>query len=192
MIFLGLCLLFAVPFLIAWYMYSNNYVVGAKMSNNGQLISPALHMQALALKNEQGAGFDQENLRGKWIMMYVNTGACRKLCRKNLYFMRQIKTAMGKDQNRVERVLLTFSRRPGVNTKRLVRKRYPGTVHVIADVNQYAHFVHQLQPKKVQVKAGELFIVDPKGNIMMRYSSQAKSRGEYKDLKRLLKASQIG
>jgi hypothetical protein len=39
---------------------------------------------------------------------------------------------------------------------------------------------------------GRVFVVDPLGNVMMRYGADATTKGIQKDLKRLLKVSQIG
>ena len=50
----------------------------------------------------------------------------------------------------------------------------------------------------VRVEAGpandraHIYLADPHGNVMMRWSSQPDFRGMLKDLVRLLKASQIG
>jgi len=40
--------------------------------------------------------------------------------------------------------------------------------------------------------AGDVLLVDPNGNIMMRYDDQATSKGMLKDVKKLLKLSNIG
>jgi hypothetical protein len=37
-----------------------------------------------------------------------------------------------------------------------------------------------------------VYVVDPLGNFMMSYAANAEARGMLKDLKRLLKISQIG
>jgi len=40
--------------------------------------------------------------------------------------------------------------------------------------------------------AGDIFLVDPRGNLMMRYGADISMKGMHEDLKRLLKLSQIG
>ena len=42
------------------------------------------------------------------------------------------------------------------------------------------------------LQAGDVLLVDPNGNIMMRYDDQATSKGMLKDVKKLLKLSNIG
>ena len=37
-----------------------------------------------------------------------------------------------------------------------------------------------------------IYLVDPRGNVMMRWPANPQMRGMLKDLERLLKASQIG
>ena len=42
------------------------------------------------------------------------------------------------------------------------------------------------------VQPGEVLLIDPLGNLVMRYESGFVAKGLYKDLKRLLKLSNIG
>jgi hypothetical protein len=42
------------------------------------------------------------------------------------------------------------------------------------------------------VSAGRLYIVDPLGNLMMRYDADVDPRGIIKDIQRLIKNSRIG
>ena len=43
-----------------------------------------------------------------------------------------------------------------------------------------------------QLESGYVYLVDPNGNLMMKYNHMATSRGLLKDIKKLLKISNIG
>lgn len=40
--------------------------------------------------------------------------------------------------------------------------------------------------------SGKVFLVDPLGNVMMRYNNEAPAKGMIKDLQHLIRASRIG
>jgi len=50
----------------------------------------------------------------------------------------------------------------------------------------------QAVPKDAEHRAGWVYIVDPIGNIMMRYAPGFAGPGLVKDLERLLRVSQVG
>jgi hypothetical protein len=43
-------------------------------------------------------------LRGKWVFVTFDARRCDAYCERKLYFMRQVRTAQGKDQARIERL----------------------------------------------------------------------------------------
>jgi cytochrome oxidase Cu insertion factor (SCO1/SenC/PrrC family) len=43
-----------------------------------------------------------------------------------------------------------------------------------------------------QLIPGTIYLLDPNGNMMMRYDEKATSKGMLKDIKKLLKISNIG
>ena len=45
-----------------------------------------------------------EALRGKWVLVSFDEATCDAACERKLYFMRQVRRAQGKDQDRVERL----------------------------------------------------------------------------------------
>jgi hypothetical protein len=49
-----------------------------------------------------------------------------------------------------------------------------------------------LAPFPADARATTVFIVDPKGNLMMRYDAHAAPRGLHEDLQKLLNLSHIG
>src|SRR5687768_636271 len=82
----------AAPFALGWAAWYFGWGTG-RPGNYGELITPRLLT---------GPVF--EPLRGRWLLVAFDTAACDAYCEKKLYYMRQIRTALGKDQGRVERL----------------------------------------------------------------------------------------
>ncbi len=177
-----LAILFIGPMLAAWFLFTEQgQQLRVGTINRGTLILPPLPMQKLSLQTIQGNKFNQQQLRGKWILVYVNPNQCQEACRVNLYNMRQIRLALGKDQNRVTRLLIATTKSSQQSIENLIEHAYPGT-----------QFALSTQAKLGKVKPGDLYIVDPHGNIMMSYSHNNSASDVLKDMKKLLKVSQIG
>jgi hypothetical protein len=166
---LKLLLLFlacAAPFILGWAAWYFGWGTGHP-GNYGELIEP-----------RPLAGPVFEPLRGKWLLVAFDAPSCDAYCEKKLYFMRQIRTALGKDQDRVERVWVLIgpgTPRPevlgafaGTRTARASAQPFPG--------NPPDH----------------VYLVDPLGNLMMRFPREPDPSGMLKDLQRLLRYSRVG
>lgn len=163
-------LFFAAPFALAWLAWWLDWAPGAT-SNYGELVEPRLLT---------GAPFEQ--LRGKWVLVSLDASVCGAYCERKLYFMRQLRRAQGRNQARVERLwLLTDGRRPAD----ALRAAIEGT-HIEHAPALVARF-----PAAGAV-ADHIYVVDPLGNLMMRYPRDPDPSRMLKDLQRLLKVSGLG
>lgn len=127
-----------------------------------------------------------EALKGKWLMLQVDSAACATACQKKQYDIRQLRIAQGKSTDRVERVWLTTDSL-NVDPKLLVG--IDGTHIIKADP--------AILEKWLPVDAGtkiedHIYLIDPLGNLMMRFPKDADANKVKKDLSKLLKASAIG
>lgn len=129
-----------------------------------------------------GRPMDTGSFKGKWVMVYVGGGACPQSCRDLLYFMRQTRTAQGKEMDRIERLwLLTDDVQPAVE----LQQAHPGLHYLKPVVSPAAQFPGS-------DTGAHLYMVDPLGHLMMRWPQNPDPRRMIKDIKQLLKASQIG
>ena len=172
---------FAVPVLAAWLAYFGWHP--DKHKNYGSLltVTPLSHTQGMKMN---GVPFNLDSLKGKWLMVYVGEAACDATCSKQLYYMRQSWISQGKDQERVERVWVVTD--TGIPKPALL-KSHPGLHVWRAD---QAAFLDQFPTEGPQTH--HLYMVDPLGNLMMRFPANPDPKGMIKDMKLLLKASQIG
>lgn len=148
-----------------------------KFVNYGELFGPVATSAA-------DAPPEVARLRGKWLFMMSDSGACDDWCTRKLYIMRQVRLTQGKDQERIERVwLLEDGQTP---SPQLVRE-YDGTTIVPAQGSALLAKLTKGTPAR-----DHLFVVDPLGNVMMRYPRDADPNRIKKDIGRLLRASRIG
>ncbi len=179
--FLLLIGVFLAPVVAAYLAYSGWRPAGH--TNYGDLLK-VTPLQKAAGSTADGQPFNLEALRGKWVMVHVGTARCDAACAWQLYLMRQTRIAQGKEQDRIERLwVLTDS---GIPDARLLQE-HPG-LHVWRPAD--AAFVAQFPA--AQNRAEHIYLVDPLGNLMLRFPAQVDAKRMMNDLRLLLKASQIG
>lgn len=150
--------------------------------NYGELIGP-LPLPDSALVLADGAPFRLSQLRGKWLLASVDSGRCDAACDRKLLYMRQLRLTQGKNSDRVERLwLITDDTAPRAETA----AQYQGTWFVRAGGEALKLFPAPGTP------VDHVYLIDPLGNLMMRFPRDPDPRLMIKDLTRLLKASQIG
>jgi hypothetical protein len=125
------------------------------------------------------------DLKGKWVLVQFDGGACAAACERKLYFMRQVRRAQGKEMQRVARLWLLTDRVPP-DAKLL--KAIEGTVVAPRDGIDAANGAFPAQGSVTD----HIYLVDPLGNLMMRFPREPDPSRVIKDLQRLLRASSFG
>lgn len=180
------CLL---PVLASYFFY---YVAPpAGRVNYGELIDPQIDWptdaKAPTLRALSGAPFDITALRGKWVLLTIDGGACDTRCAEKLYMIRQQRLMLNKDRDRVERLWLIIDDAP-VDPK--IQAAYEGTQMVRVSAADLQRIIEPAA--RVGSPNDHLFIIDPLQHLMMRYPARPDPDGMKRDLARLLKASRIG
>jgi hypothetical protein len=152
-------------------------------TNYGELITPTPIANSV-VRQADGREFRFDAFKGKWVLLMVDSGSCNEFCRRKLYDMRQVRLTQGKDMDRIERAWLVDDRERPADA---IIAQYAGT-HVLAA--ESSPLLSQL-PARGSIR-DHIYIVDPLGNLMMRYPRDADPSKMKKDIIRLLKASRIG
>lgn len=178
--FLALVAVFVVPMVAAWIAYFGWRP--AAHNNYGTLIAPAplAHTAGSAF----GAPYDFKSLGGKWAMVYVGPAACDAACEQALYYMRQTRIAQGREQSRIERVWVVED---GAAPAADALKNQEGLIVWTPTSSEFA-----AQFPGDPARAAHIYLVDPLGNLMLRWPADPEPKKIMKDLKLLLKASQVG
>jgi hypothetical protein len=155
-------------------------------TNFGQLIQPQRPMPALNVSRIDAAPYAMSELLGQWVLLQVDAGECAQACRDKLYALRQQRTMTGKDRDRIDRVwLITDSTRPDA----MLERDFAGTIMLRADAAQLAAWLPVEPGRQLQ---DYLYVIDPIGNLMMRFAADGDPARIRKDIGRLLKASRMG
>ena len=166
----------AVPLMIAMVMYFNLWAVPDGRTNFGQLLLPPNQLQQTQLVDEKDLPWSQEEADRRWLVVYLTPQACDQACQEATHLLRQINIALGKEAHRVTRV---FVNQKGPANPQLT-EQYPALLQLTSQ-----------SPEFFELGQG-IYLVDPLGNIMMYYSYDFVGKELLKDLKKLLKNSNIG
>lgn len=179
-----LAALFVLPLLIVAAMYQLQWRPSG--SSHGQLISPPQPLHLADLQTLQGKTFGAAQWKDKWDLVYVSAQGCNPSCERQLHDLRQVHAALGKEIGRVQRILLVTASGQDKQLAR-IQAQYPDLI-VLAGPSA-APLAGQFNPDAHKDNA---FLVDPLGNLMMRYPPGYEARGMYKDLMRLMTYSWVG
>lgn len=194
---IGLALLFFAPLGLAFYMYYGHgtWHPGGRV-NAGELVEPARPLPALALPLMGSGATDPSFLKGKWTLLYVERGICSQPCQKRLYDTRQVRLALDRDMNRVQRVFIADG---DCCDAQFLHQQHPDLITIRATAA--AAPLLALLPARGTAADAEasgaagaprVYLIDPLGNLMMSYPAGAKPKGMLEDMKRLLRLSSIG
>jgi cytochrome oxidase Cu insertion factor (SCO1/SenC/PrrC family) len=154
----------AAPFALGWLAYEFGWGVSGG-GNYGELIAPRPVAEALA------------PLKGKWVLVTFDAGACDSACEKKLYIVRQVRKAQGKDAERIERLwMITDGAKPRAELLAAIEGSHTATGNLDFPGERAEH----------------IYLVDPLGNLMMRFPKDPDPARIIKDLQRLLKYSGFG
>jgi cytochrome oxidase Cu insertion factor (SCO1/SenC/PrrC family) len=158
-------------------------------SNKGELLNPIIDVESFDLTDENGKEKSRDEItEHKWHMIYFAGSSCDDACNKILYNMRQINIAVGKNANRLQRLVVHLDE-PDEEFQALIVKEYPEARHAKADANTIEAALQNVGP---YFRSNEIYIMDPLGNIMLRFTQEQSYKDLLHDLNKLFKVSQIG
>ncbi len=168
------------PVVLSYALYFSDFK--PKSTHYGDLI-PLVKMTGAGTNIVSNTILRMKDLHGKWVLVHVDSGTCNEVCQKKLYFMRQVRLVQGKEKQRIERLWLIND---DVNPETKLLSDFEGTYFVKA---QHSEMLDQIETKDAQTKY--IYLIDPMGNLMMRFPESVDGTKMGKDIKRLLQVSQM-
>ena len=185
-----LALMTLVPFSFAWYLTTDpDFRPGS--TNNGKLIIPVVTTKRADFKGvDQFSKDNLKELNGHWVMLNVISGAkCLKVCVDAIHATKQIRLMINKDLTRTRRAVIIMQGKQRADYQpwwdqddRLLKVKVDATL---------TKQIKQLLGG-AEIGEGQLILMDPLGNLMMQYKSGFDPYAVKRDLKKLLRISQIG
>jgi cytochrome oxidase Cu insertion factor (SCO1/SenC/PrrC family) len=185
-ILLLIALVCAAPIAISYFTY---YVIKPQggTTSYGALVEPQRPIPAsLMATGDDGHAAPLASLKGQWLMISVDGGACGEACATKLYFMRQVRALQGEERGRIATVWL---RTDDAVVPEVLKTAYPDTRMLRADAAALAQWLPATDTTK---DTDHIYLVDPNGNLMMRFPAHADPSKINADVAKLLKWSRIG
>lgn len=170
------------PFIASFAVY-HFYKPEGRVNYGELMVGKTLPVEPLVQAGGEGA-FTLRQLEGKWLFVVVDDAACDAYCEKKLWQIRQIRKTQGKYPERIERVWLVTG--SGTPAQRLATE-YEGTWMIRAAGSALLEAL-----PFAGARADHIYLVDPLGNLVLRYPRDADPSRIRRDLERLLKVSRIG
>ena len=174
----ALCVAPVIASYIAYYV-----TPPAGHTNYGErLNAPPLPPAQLRLVD--GAPFEMSALRGKWVLLMADSAQCNEACQRKLLVMRQLRLTQGKEMERIERAWL-------ISDEGAVESGVAGEFRGTWLIRAGAGGILKSLPVEGPL-TDYIYVLDPLGNVVLRYPRDAEPGRMIKDLTRLLKTSRIG
>jgi cytochrome oxidase Cu insertion factor (SCO1/SenC/PrrC family) len=188
-------LLSLAPVLAAVIVYFNPQWRPEGSVNYGQLVEPQRPMPVAAdlqLTTLDGKPFDLNSLKGKWLLVAADGAACPDSCARKLFILRNSHASQGKNVERLARVWFITDDAP---VPEKVLEAYKGTTMVRVKPEQLQKFLTTMGVKAStasEALAEPMWIIDPNGNLILQYPTDAEPEKVRKDISKLVYNSRIG
>lgn len=168
---------FAAPLALALLVYGRPHWQPAGSLEHGELMRPAQVLETPVLLDRRGRRLEDSLFRGTWTLLYPSGAGCASECLMLMDLLKRVCQAQVRGPGRVQRVLAV--RMLPEDTARVLNRIDPG-LRVV------------LTPAPWTLPAGQIYLVDPLGNLVLRYPRGFAPQGLARDLGRLLGLSRIG
>jgi cytochrome oxidase Cu insertion factor (SCO1/SenC/PrrC family) len=166
--------IFAAPLALAWLLYHGGHWQPSRGLQHGELLQPLQPLVVSTLSSADGLPFDGAQLRGRWTLLYHSSNRCADDCQQLLMTLQHVRLAQGQAMTHVQRVLV-LSAPPGDEEARQLR----GSGNDLRVVTAASW----------PLASGSVYLLDPQGNLVLRYRPGFEPRGLLQDLQRLLRLS---
>jgi len=181
---IGIVLLFVTPVIYAWYLvFFTNFKMHSKGVEHGLLISPIIQVGDFELVEPISHKIYQ--LMGKWTLVSFVENKCDKACEFQLYSLRQIWVALGKDGNKIQRLVIVKDNNL-ITSEQIKLSQGQFLLKDDRDLKDRLNSRFKSYPA---FESEAIYLIDPYGNLMMQYKKGTNPSGIIKDLERLIRIS---
>jgi hypothetical protein len=161
------------PMALAIAMYQWRFWVPETRTYHGELIGDG------SSRADLGVEADEK----RWQLLVTAPGSCSEDCRQLVYLARQIQIGLNRETGRASHAL-AIGTPLAEDYAATLQREYPQLRRYPLDAERYR--------ARFDDDAASLWIIDPLGNLVLRYDGNVSGRSILKDLQLLLKLSRIG
>lgn len=162
------------PMALATFMYKLQFWVPQSRSYHGEMIGNG------QIRADIGVQADEQ----RWQLLVTAPTACAADCQQLVYLARQLQISLGRDASRASHALAS-AQPVSAEYEAKLKVEYPQLQRYSLDLSTFTK--DAAAPGDAQ-----LWIVDPHGNLVLRYDAKVKGKDLLNDLRLLLKLSNIG
>ncbi|WLH18551.1 hypothetical protein [Pseudomonas simiae] len=162
------------PMALATFMYKLQFWVPQSRSYHGEMIGNG------QTRADIGVQADEQ----RWQLLVTAPTACAADCQQLVYLARQLQISLGRDASRASHALAS-AQPVSAEYEAKLKVEYPQLQRYSLDLSTFTK--DAAAPGDAQ-----LWIVDPHGNLVLRYDAKVKGKDLLNDLRLLLKLSNIG
>ncbi|UYP30395.1 hypothetical protein OEG79_20465 [Pseudomonas sp. Z8(2022)] len=163
------------PMFLASAMYQWRFWVPETRSYHGVLIGDGRTLADLGV---------QAAVEPRWQILVTAPGACEADCQQLVYLARQIQIGLNRETSRASHGLALAEPLPA-DYDATLKREYPQLGRYQLDLQAY-------EKAAEAVPGAQLWLVDPHGNLVLRYPAGSNGKAILDDLRYLLKISLIG
>lgn len=179
---------FALPVVLSSLLYYSGWRP-TSTGNYGELIQPARFIEDMTFQSIDGKKIQLSELHGKWTMIYFDSASCPAECIDRVFFMRQTHHSLGKYLDKIQRVLILTDNK-GIDSLNAKLTDYVDMRVFTAGKDSMSKLYQSFDMlSQADIDQRNIFLLDQRGNLMMRYKSISEPASVRKDLERLLKYS---
>jgi len=168
------------PLLIAWFMAATGWGIPDTTKNYGELVTVSSKVPQHLM----------ELHRGRWGLLLMSK-ECAERCREQLIIMQQVHKSLGKEFNRLQSIWL------GSEGQELFPSQHVGGAGRSAvDGNVGEEGVKNIESwfsgNDLPVNDHSIWLIDPSGNLVLRFVPGLSGKDILSDIRWLLKVSRLG
>jgi hypothetical protein len=174
---LAIWAVFAAPLALALAVYGRPDWQPEGRLEHGEIIDPVRVLDVSGLLDSAGRPLEGTQFRGHWTLLYASGAGCPEECLRLMDTLKRVGLAQSRGAGVSRRVLV--SRELPEDVAQALLRNDPGMLLALADGSKWP-------------SAGQVYLVDPWGNLVLRYPPGFAAVGLARDLGRLLRISGAG
>lgn len=183
---------FLIPLAVAisWYKLLPEDYRPASMTNNGELLDPVFTLTEFSYQTLEGEPFGNREVETIWTLLHFVEGECDADCSESLYNTRQMRISFGKDIDRIKRIAVVSGEVMSESNMKMWASHPDLLVLVATGTGMGVQIKQHLDD--FERNSNAVFLLDPLGNVVIRFPGSLPVKLMKKDIKKLLKLSHIG